>query len=97
MSDLKPIGEILPEREGKRPSRKRLPDEPALSPHDLLVLELIEVGIGRRKAESLVAHHPVELIRRQLDWLPMRAARRPASLLISAIERDYDAPVYADE
>ena len=61
-----------------------------------LVLELVQVGIGLRKAESLVKAFPESRIRKQLGWLPLRAARRPASLLIAAIEHDYDAPVYAD-
>lgn len=74
-----------------------LQDEPLLNPRDQLVLELVEVGIGLRKAGSLVNQYPMELIRRQLDWLPLRAARRPASLLIAAIEQDYDPPVYANE
>ena len=97
MSGLKPIGELLPEGRPKRPAGKAIPDEPTLDPREQLVLELVEVGIGLRKAESLVSHYPEERIRKQLDWLPLRAARRPASLLITAIEQDYGAPVYADE
>jgi len=36
-------------------------------------------------------------IKRQLDWLPYRAARRSASMIIAAIENDYDEPAYHDE
>ncbi len=90
------IGDILNHEPNVRKS-KVLPDEPLLSPRDQLVLGLCEVGIGLRKAESLVNQYPEDKIRQQLAWLPFRAARRPASLLITAIEQDYDPPVYANE
>lgn len=94
MTELKPIGELL-NGNGAKGRRRLSPDDAPLSPSDQLILELVEVGIGLRKAESLVSKHPEELIRKQLKWLPYRAARRPASLLIAAIENDYDAPAYA--
>lgn len=97
MTELKPIGEIPPSfvRGGrnKRPS----PDDATLSERDQLVLELVHYGISLRKAESLVNSFPEDLIRKQLRWLPLRAARRPASLLIASIEHDYDAPAYAKD
>lgn len=96
MTDFNPIGEILPPVGRNQRSRRPTPDEAPLSEHDQLVLELVQVGIGLRKAESLVKAFPETQIRKQLLWLPMRAARRPASLLIAAIEHDYDAPAYAD-
>ena len=96
MTDLEPIREFMPDPT-KRPRKRRSPDEAVLSDRDELVLELVQVGIGLRKAQSLVERHPSEVIRRQLRWLPQRAARRPASLLIAAIEHDYDAPVYAPD
>jgi hypothetical protein len=97
MTDLKPIGEILPHPEsGRNRVPKRSPDDAALSERDELILELIQIGVGLRKAESLVRAFPEARIRKQIEWLPLRAPRRPASLLIAAIERDYDPPVYAD-
>ena len=85
---MKRVGDILPE-EGVTP------DEAQLSERDQLVLELVEQGVGLRKAESLVDSFPWKKIRKQLKWLPYRSARRPASLLIASIERDYGAPAYA--
>lgn len=73
-----------------------LPDEPLLCSRDQLVLELVEVGVGFRKAQSLADSFPEELVRKQLKWLPLRAAKRPASLLIASIEQDYGPPVYAN-
>lgn len=97
MTELKPIGEILPPSgRGQRKFRGPSPDDAALNERDELVLELVQVGVGLRKAESIVRFYPVDRIRRQIEWLPLRAPRRPASLLIAAIEHDYDAPVYAN-
>lgn len=92
---LKPIGELLPE---STPRKRRLsPDDAQLTDAEELVLDLVRVGVGLRKAQSLVDRYPADLIVRQLEWLPLRAARRPASLLIAAIEHNYDPPVYAKD
>lgn len=92
MSDLEPIEALVPKN--WRPPKGMTPDELPLSEGEELVLDLVEVGISRRKAEDLVCRFPYERIRQQLKWLPARGARKPASLLIVAIERDFDAPVY---
>jgi hypothetical protein len=97
MAELKPIGEILPVSRTMKGRSGPTPDDAPLTERDQLVLELVQVGISLRKAENLVGKHSEALIRKQLDWLPLRAARRPASLLIASIERDFEAPAYADE
>lgn len=97
MTELKPIGEISPGLDRRGRSRKPSPDDLPLTETEQLVLELVQVGINLRKAESLVGEFPEGLIRRQLRWLTLRAARRPASLLIASIEHDYDAPAYAKD
>jgi hypothetical protein len=50
--------------------------------------------VGRR---CLPDHYREERIKEQLRRLPLLATRRPASLLLASIEKDYDAPVYAEE
>jgi hypothetical protein len=79
-----------------RQASEPTPDEIALSEKDQLILELVEVGVALRKAESLVRRFPVQEIRQQLHWLPFRSARRPASMIIAAIENNYDKPAYAN-
>lgn len=96
MSGFQPINELLADHSA-RPGKRKSPDDAALTRDEELVLELVHLGIGLRKARSLVDRYPEDRIVKQLNWLPMRAARRPASLLISAIENDYGPPVYADE
>lgn len=83
---------------GRRPqgSLEPTPDEVALSKRDQLVLDLVELGVALRKAENLVRRYPNKEIRKQLNWLPFRSARRPASMIIAAIENDYDKPAYAN-
>lgn len=77
-------------------SHEPTPDEVALGEKDQLVLELVELGVALRKAESLVRRYPNQEIHKQLDWLPFRSARRPASMIIAAIENNYDKPAYAN-
>jgi hypothetical protein len=96
MSELKPINAILAEPNEPRRERQVSPDEIPLSERDELILELVEVGVGLRKAQYLVDRFAHDQIRRQLSWLPHRSPRRPASLLITSIEHNYDAPAYAD-
>jgi hypothetical protein len=98
MTELKPIAEYLPSEPVKRRRRGGLsPDDAVLTEREELVLDLVEVGIALRKAEHLTDNYPESQIRRQLDWLPQRNARRPAPLLIAAIEHNYDAPAYATD
>ncbi len=93
MNRLMPIGEMLPEQPSRR--RRLSPDDAVLTDAEELTLDLVRIGIGLRKAQSLVERYPHDRIAQQLEWLPLRAARRPASLLIAAIENNYDPPVYA--
>lgn len=93
MNRLMPIGEMLPEHPSRR--RRLSPDDAVLTDAEELTLDLVRIGIGLRKAQSLVERYPHDRIAQQLEWLPLRAARRPASLLIAAIENNYDPPVYA--
>lgn len=53
---------------------------------------LVEAGLSNRKALELINRYDHHRISRQLHWLPYRSARVPASLLISAIEQDYEPP-----
>lgn len=96
MNSLDPIGELLPKGSASNRELLPTPDEAPLSRQDQLVLKLIEIGVSNRKAENMVHHFPPERIQRQLDWLPHRSARRPASMIIAAIENDYDEPAYVE-
>jgi hypothetical protein len=96
MTELTPIKELLsdPPRPRRRSARLN-PDYAELTSGEELVLELVRVGVALRKARHLVDNHPESDIWQQLSWLPLRNPKRPASLLIAAIEHNYDAPVYA--
>lgn len=96
MSELEPIGEILPQSLPNKPEPLS-PDEAVLSEREELTLELMEFGVSMRKAEQLVTRYPLKKLRRQIRWLPLRGPKRPASLLIASIENNYDAPAYADK
>jgi hypothetical protein len=53
---------------------------------------LLSVGVTKDQADFLLGSFEVERIQRQLEWLPYRNARNPASLLVAAIEHDYEEP-----
>lgn len=58
-----------------------------------LLEELLAVGVSREKAQALVSEEPLEVIRRQLDWLPRRIVKKTAAgLLIACIEQDLPKP-----
>lgn len=54
--------------------------------------ELMRLGVSRSGIVDLLAHHPVDVIERQLKYLPLRKSRRPEALIIDAIRHDYSAP-----
>lgn len=66
--------------------------QPAEANDSPLVPELQAVGLEGGQIDWLLDHHPVERIRRQLDWLPARRARNPAALLIRAVQEDWEPP-----
>lgn len=56
-----------------------------------LAYELLVIGVSQPQVTKLLGHD-LDLIERQLQWLPYRKARKPASMIVSAIEQDFDAP-----
>jgi hypothetical protein len=53
---------------------------------------LVSVGITEDQAADLIAEFPLDRMRQQLAWLPLRNAKNKASFLIAAIRLNYDAP-----
>ncbi|MGK0188597.1 MAG: hypothetical protein ACI9R3_004408 [Verrucomicrobiales bacterium] len=54
---------------------------------------LVEAGFQVERARDLARRHPLETIKRQLDWLPHRkGVRNRLGLLKAAIENDWEAP-----
>jgi len=76
--------------------RKKTEAQPAqlsLSPDEQkLKNELIEVGLLPEQAQELMKSFDAVRIRRQLAWLPLRAAKNPAGYLLAAVKDDYAAP-----
>lgn len=57
-----------------------------------LMHKLVELGVSHHKAVELVNRFEERQILRQIAWLPYRQAKKPASLLIAAVEGDFEAP-----
>jgi hypothetical protein len=60
-------------------------------------VELLKLGVSRSQIMELVERYSLERIERQLQWLPLRRARKPSSLIVSAIKEDYELPSAALE
>lgn len=69
-------------------------DAVAVGSQELLSAKmLMEAGFDFEAAASLASKHPLETIRRQVEWLPRRKATRNAlGLLRKAIEEDWQEP-----
>lgn len=53
---------------------------------------LTALGVSADQVTRLLMTHDTAKIDRQLDWLPYRKAKKPAALIVVAIDRDFDAP-----
>lgn len=73
-------------------------DAAAVGSQELLSAKmLVEAGFDFEAAASLASKHPLETIRRQVEWLPRRKATRNAlGLLRKAIEEDWQEPEGTD-
>lgn len=56
-----------------------------------VAMELMVIGVSQSRIVPLLSFG-LDRVERQLKWLPYRKARKPASLIVKAIEEDYDAP-----
>ncbi len=57
-----------------------------------LAIELRQLGVSDSQTRRILATHDLEVVERQLRWLPYRSARKKASMILAAIDNDYDAP-----
>lgn len=57
-----------------------------------VALHLMRLGVSKTGVYDLLAHYPVEVIERQLAYLPYRKAKRPEAFIIDAVRGDYSTP-----
>lgn len=57
-----------------------------------LAIRLQRLGVSQRGTQELLLY-PLDVIERQLDYLPYRKAKRPEALIIDAIRNDYSPPL----
>jgi len=55
--------------------------------------KLSEQGMSKSQAMDVLDRFDLEVVRRQLEWMPYRAAKNPSRYLQAAIENNYEAPV----
>ncbi len=54
---------------------------------------LSEQGMTKAQAMDVLGRFDLDVVSRQLDWMPHRGAKNPARYLMAAIENNYEAPV----
>lgn len=55
--------------------------------------KLSEQGVSKTQAVDVLGRFDLAVVRRQLEWMPYRAAKNPSRYLQAAIENNYEAPV----
>ncbi len=55
--------------------------------------KLSEHGMSKSQAVDALDRFDLTVVRRQLEWIPYRAAKNPSRYLQAAIENNYEAPV----
>lgn len=55
--------------------------------------KLSEQGMSKSQALDILSRFDLAVVRRQLEWMPHRAAKNPSRYLQAAIENNYEAPV----
>jgi hypothetical protein len=56
-----------------------------------LAVELMRLGISRAGTVELLSY-PLDVVERQLAYLPFRKAKRPSAFIVDAIRNDYSPP-----
>src|SRR5579872_2626121 len=51
------------------------------------------LGLAGDQADSTLSRFNLEEIQQQIEWLPYHNAKKPAALLVAAIEGNYDEPL----
>lgn len=58
----------------------------------LIAVRLQELGVSHAGTVELLSQYPPDLIEKQLEWLPMRKAKRPEAFIIEAVRNNYSPP-----
>ncbi|MBN9501325.1 MAG: hypothetical protein BGO01_08585 [Armatimonadetes bacterium 55-13] len=56
-----------------------------------LAKELLILGVSSKQVTRLLGYD-LDRVEQQLAWLPLRNPRKPASLIVAAIDQDFEAP-----
>lgn len=60
-----------------------------------VAMELMKAGVSGQQARRLLGRHDLDRIEQQLRWIDFRNPRKKASLLVAAIENDFEEPANA--
>ena len=57
-----------------------------------IAVRLMKLGVSNAGVQELLAQYPYEEIERQLDFLPLRKAKRPEAFIMEAVRKNYSPP-----
>jgi len=57
-----------------------------------IAYRLLILKVSNRGVQELIAGYPLDVIERQLDYLPYRNAKRPEALIMDAVRNNYSPP-----
>ncbi len=57
-----------------------------------IAIELQKLGVSNAGVVELLSKYPHDLILKQLEYLPLRKARRPEAFIIQAVRNNYSPP-----
>lgn len=58
----------------------------------LIAVRLQELGVSHAGTVELLSQYQPDLIEKQLEWLPLRKAKRPEAFIIEAVRNNYSPP-----
>ncbi len=81
-----------PGRPAERVPLRAQPSDSSVTAEEHIRQQLRDVGVEEEWVDYLMEKFDRERIQRQLQWLPYRKAQKPARMIVSAIEKDYEEP-----
>ena len=70
-------------------------EEEALVGHNRatkIAYQLLKLGVSHRGVQELMIGYPYDQIERQLEFLPLRKAKRPEAFIMDAVRNNYSPP-----
>ena len=82
----------IPEQIARKPVPEVSQEESRRDRMVRLAVALQRIGVSERETFKLLTDFPLDSVEAQITWLPLRNPKKPASLIVTAIREDFEAP-----